>query len=155
MVGRQEIPVLTFGFFVSLKTNSIMKPSIDAIINEFALRGLDSKDHELFMRRVANALNGYPKESMFFGRITRFTLKGDEFLPDMFGEAKKGIWDKPKRDSAKMTEFSFELTENYTAIRVCFKYEATGDDGNLRTGSVDLTVRQDSVYADAFDITVD
>ena len=132
-----------------------MKPSIDATINEFALRGLDSQDHELFMRRVANALNGYPKESMFFGRITRFTLKGDEFIPDMFGEAKKEIWDKSKRDSAKMTEYSFELTENCTAIRVCFKYEATGDAGDSHTSSVYLTVRQDSVYADAFDITVD
>lgn len=132
-----------------------MKPSIDAIINEFALRGLDSQDHELFMRRVANALNGYPKESMFFGRITHFALKGSEFLPDLFGEAKKNIWDKAKKDSAKMTEYSIDLAENSTAICVRFKYEATDTDGDSRTGETSVTVRQDSIYADAFDITVD
>lgn len=132
-----------------------MKPSIDAIINEFALRGLEAQDHELFMRRVANALEGFPKESMFFGRIARFSLKGEQFLPDLFGEAKKSIWDEAKRNSAKMTEYSFSLDENCTAIRVCFKYEATGTDGKPCTGSTSITVRQDSVYADAFDITVD
>lgn len=132
-----------------------MKPSIDAIINEFALRGLEAQDHELFMRRVANALNGYPKEPMFYGRITKFNLKGGNFIPDLFGEAKKNIWDKAKRDSAKMTEYSFILDENCTAICVRFKYEATDDSGQSCTGSTSVTVRQDSVYIDAFDITVD
>ena len=132
-----------------------MKPSIDAIINEFALRGLDAQDHDLFMRRVANALNGYPKESMFFGRIIRFALKGSEFLPDLFSEAKKNIWDQAKRDSAKMTEYSISLVENCTALGVCFKYEATDANGKPYTGSTSVTVRQDSIYVDAFDITVD
>ena len=132
-----------------------MKQSIDAIINEFALRGLESQDHELFMRRVANALNGYPKESMFFGRITHYSLKGSEFLPDLFGEATKNIWNQSKRDSATMTNYSLELAENLTAIRVVFKYEATNENGDHCTGETSLIVRQDSIFIDAFDITVD
>ena len=68
-----------------------MKQSIDAIINEFALRGLESQDHELFMRRAANALNGYPKESMFFGRITSYSIKDDQLVPDIFEVARKNI----------------------------------------------------------------
>ena len=132
-----------------------MKPSIDAIINEFALRGLEAQDHDLFMRRVANALNGCPKESMFFGRITHYALKGSEFLPDLFGEATKNIWDQSKRYSANMTEYSLELTENGTAIYVRFKYEATDETGKSCTGNTYLTIRQDSDLIDAFDITVD
>ena len=54
-----------------------MKPSINNIINEFALHGLKSQDHDFFIRHVANAINGYPKESMFFGRIIKFSLKGE------------------------------------------------------------------------------
>ena len=132
-----------------------MKPSIDAIINEFALRGLEAQDHDLFMRRVANALNGCPKESMFFGRITRYALKGSEFLPDLFGEATKNIWDQSKRNSATMTDYSLELSENFTAIRIVFKYEATDKNGDSCTGETSLTVHQDSIFIDAFDITVD
>ena len=130
-----------------------MKQSIDAIINEFALRGLESQDHELFMRRVANALNGYPKESMFFGRITSYSIKDDQFIPDIFETARKNIYDKYKRNSASMTEYSLELAENATAIR--FKYEATDETGKSCTGDTYLTIRQDSDIIDAFDITVD
>ena len=132
-----------------------MKQSINAIINEFALRGLESQDHDLFMRRVANALNGNPKESMFFGRITHYALKGDEFLPNLFKEATKNIWDQSKRNSAKMTNYYLELTENFTAIRIVFKYEAVDKDGNSCNSEVGLTIRQDSIYIDTFDITVD
>ena len=132
-----------------------MKPSIDAIINEFALRGLESQDHELFMRRVANALNGYPKESMFFGRITRYSIKDDQFIPDIFETARKNIYDKYKRNSASMTEYSLELAENATAIYIRFKYEATDETGKSCTGDTYLTIRQDSDIIDAFDITVD
>ena len=132
-----------------------MKQSIDAIINEFALRGLESQDHDLFMRRVANALNGYPKESMFFGRIIKFSLRGEEFLPDLFGEAKKNIWNQTRRESAKMTDHSLDLVENGTAIGICFKFEAVDTNGNPYNGEVNLTVRQDSVYIDAFDYIVD
>ena len=132
-----------------------MKPSIDAIINEFALRGLESQDHELFMRRVANALNGYPKESMFFGRITSYSIKDAQFIPDIFEAARKNIYDEHKRYSANMTEYSLELTENGTAIYVRFKYEATDENGKSCTGNTYLTVRQDSDIIDAFNITVD
>lgn len=132
-----------------------MKPSIDAIINEFALRGLDAQDHDLFMRRVANALNGCPKESMFFGRITSYSLKGEQFIPEMFEATKQRIWDASKRKSAKMTEYSISLTENDTAIYVRFNYEATCESGNPCTGDIGLTVRQDSPFIDYFDITVD
>lgn len=132
-----------------------MKPSIDNIINELALRGLESQDHELFMRRVANAMNGHPKESMFFGRIIKFSLRGEEFLPDLFGEAKKNIWNQTRRESAKMTDYSFDLVENGTAIGICFKFEAVDTNGNPYNGEVNLTVRQDSVYIDAFDYIVD
>ena len=132
-----------------------MKPSIDAIINEFALRGLEAQDHDLFMRRVANALNGYPRESLFFGRITRYALKGSEFLPDLFGEATKNIWNQSKRESATMTNYSLEHAENLTAIRIVFKYEATNENGDPCAGETSLIVRQDSIFIDAFDITVD
>ena len=132
-----------------------MKQSIDAIINEFALRGLESQDHDLFMRRVANALNGYPKESMFFGRITSYSIKDDQLIPDIFEVARKNIYDKYKRNSASMTEYSLELTENATAIYIRFKYEATDETGKSCTGNTYLTVRQDSDIIDIFDITVD
>ena len=132
-----------------------MKPSIDNIINELALRGLESQDHELFMRRVANAMNGHPKESMFFGRIIKFSLRGEEFLPDLFGEAKKNIWNQARRESAKMTDYSLDLVENGTAIGICFKFEAVDTNGNPYNGEVNLTVRQDNVYIDAFDYIVD
>ena len=132
-----------------------MKQSIDAIINEFALRGLESQDHDLFMRRVANALNGYPKESMFFGRITSYSIKDAQLIPDIFETARKNIYDKYKRNSASMTEYSLELTENATAIYIRFKYEATDETGKSCTGDTYLTIRQDSDIIDAFDITVD
>ena len=132
-----------------------MKQSIDAIINEFALRGLESQDHELFMRRVANALNGYPKESMFFGRITSYSIKDDQLIPDIFEIARKNIYDKYKRNSASMTEYSLELAENATAIYIRFKYEATDETGKSCTGDTYLTIRQDSDIIDAFNITVD
>ena len=132
-----------------------MKPPIDNIINELALRGLESQDHELFMRRVANAMNGYPKESIFFGRIIKFSLKGDEFLPDLFNEAKKNIWNQARRESAKMTDYSLNLVENGTAIGICFKFKAVDTSDNPYNGEVNLIVRQDSVYIDAFDYTVD
>ena len=132
-----------------------MKPSVDNIINELALRGFESQDHELFMRRVANALNGNPKESMFFGRITKFSLKGEKFLPDLFGEAKKNIWNQTRRESAEMIGYSLELVQNGTAIGICFKFEAVDTNSNPYNGSVNLTVRQDSVYIDAFDYIVD
>ena len=132
-----------------------MKQSIDAIINEFALRGLESQDHELFMRRAANALNGYPKESMFFGRITSYSIKDDQLIPDIFEIARKNIYDKYKRNSASMTEYSLELTENATAIYIRFKYEATDETGKSCIGDTYLTIRQDSNIIDAFDITVD
>ena len=132
-----------------------MKQSIDAIINEFALRGLESQDHELFMRRVANALNGYPKESMFFGRITSYSIKDAQLIPDIFETARKNIYDKYKRNSASMTEYSLELAENATAIYIRFKYEATDETGKSCTGDTYLTIRQDSDIIDAFDITVD
>ena len=54
-----------------------MKTSIDNIINEFALHGLKSQDYDFFMRHVANVINGHPKESMSFGRIIKFSLKGE------------------------------------------------------------------------------
>lgn len=132
-----------------------MKQSIDAIINEFALRGLESQDHELFMRRVANALNGYPKESMFFGRITSYSIKDNQLIPDIFEAARKNIYDKYKRNSANMTEYSLELAENRTAIYIRFKYEATDETGKSCIGDTYLTIRQDSDIIDAFDITVD
>ena len=132
-----------------------MKQSIDAIINEFALRGLESQDHDLFMRRVANALNGYPKESMFFGRITSYSIKDAQLIPDIFETARKNIYDKYKRNSASMTEYSLELAENATAIYIRFKYEATDENGKSCTGDTYLTIRQDSDIIDAFDITVD
>lgn len=132
-----------------------MKQSIDAIINEFALRGLESQDHDLFMRRVANALNGYPKESMFFGRITSYSIKDNQLIPDIFEAARKNIYDKYKRNSASMTEYSLELAENATAIYIRFKYEATDEAGKSCTGDTYLTIRQDSNIIDAFDITVD
>lgn len=132
-----------------------MKQSIDAIINEFALRGLESQDHELFMRRVANALNGYPKESMFFGRITSYSIKDAQLIPDIFETARKNIYDKYKRNSASMTEYSLELAENATAIYIRFKYEATDETGKSCTGDTYLTIRQDSDIIDAFNITVD
>ena len=132
-----------------------MKQSIDAIINEFALRGLESQDHELFMRRVANALNGYPKESMFFGRITSYSIKDDQLIPDIFEIARKNIYDKYKRNSASMTEYSLELAENATAIYIRFKYEATDETGKSCTGDTYLTIRQDNDIIDAFNITVD
>ena len=132
-----------------------MKQSIDAIINEFALRGLESQDHDLFMRRVANALNGYPKESMFFGRITSYSIKDAQLIPDIFETARKNIYDKYKRNSASMTEYSLELAENATAIYIRFKYEATDENGKSCTGDTYLTIRQDSDLIDAFDITVD
>ena len=132
-----------------------MKQSIDAIINEFALRGLESQDHDLFMRRAANALNGYPKESMFFGRITSYSIKDDQLVPDIFEVARKNIYDKYKRNSASMTEYSLELAENATAIYIRFKYEATDETGKSCTGDTYLTIRQDSDIIDAFDITVD
>ena len=132
-----------------------MKQSIDAIINEFALRGLESQDHDLFMRRVANALNGYPKESMFFGRITSYSIKDTQLIPDIFETARKNIYDKYKRNSASMTEYSLELAENATAIYIRFKYEATDETGKSCTGDTYLTIRQDSDIIDAFDITVD
>lgn len=132
-----------------------MKQSIDAIINEFALRGLESQDHDLFMRRVANALNGYPKESMFFGRITSYSIKDAQLIPDIFETARKNIYDKYKRNSASMTEYSLELAENATAIYIRFKYEATDETGKSCTGDTYLTIRQDSDIIDAFDITVD
>ena len=132
-----------------------MKPSVDAIINELALRGLEAQDHDLFMRRVANALNGCPRESLFFGRIVSYSLKGEQFVPDMFGTARKNIYDEHKRNSANMTGYSLELTENATAIYVRFKYEATDETGKSCTGNTYLTIRQDSDLIDAFDITVD
>ena len=132
-----------------------MKPSIDNIINELALRGLESQDHDLFMRRVANALNGNPKESVFFGRITKFSLKGEKFLQDLFGEAKKNIWNQTRRESAEMTGYSLELVQNGTAIGICFKFKAVDTNGDPYNGEVNLTVRQDNAYIDAFDITVD
>ena len=132
-----------------------MKPSIDAIINELALRGLESQDHDLFMRRVANALNGNPKESMFFGRITSYSIKDAQLIPDIFETARKNIYDKYKRNSASMTEYSLELAENATAIYIRFKYEATDETGKSCTGDTYLTIRQDSDIIDAFDITVD
>ena len=132
-----------------------MKQSIDAIINEFALRGLESQDHDLFMRRVANALNGYPKESMFFGRIISYSIKDTQLIPDIFETARKNIYDKYKRNSASMTEYSLELAENATAIYIRFKYEATDETGKSCTGDTYLTIRQDSDIIDAFDITVD
>ena len=132
-----------------------MKQSINAIINEFALRGLESQDHDLFMRRVANALNGYPKESMFFGRITSYSIKDAQLIPDIFETARKNIYDKYKRNSASMTEYSLELAENATAIYIRFKYEATDETGKSCTGDTYLTIRQDSDIIDAFDITVD
>ena len=132
-----------------------MKQSIDAIINEFALRGLESQDHDLFMRRVANALNGYPKESMFFGRITSYSIKDAQFIPDIFEIARKNIYDKYKRNSASMKEYSLELAENATAIYIRFKYEATDETGKSCIGDTYLTIRQDSDIIDAFDITVD
>ena len=132
-----------------------MKQSIDAIINEFALRGLESQDHDLFMRRVANALNGYPKESMFFGRITSYSIKDAQLIPDIFETARKNIYDKYKRNSASMTVYSLELAENATAIYIRFKYEATDENGKSCTGDTYLTIRQDSDIIDAFDITVD
>ena len=132
-----------------------MKPSVDAIINELALRALESQDHDLFMRRVANALNGYPRESLFFGRIISYSLKGEQFVPDMFEAARKNIYDEHKRCSANMTEYSLELTENATAIYVRFKYEATDETGKPCTGNTYLTIHQDSDIIDAFDITVD
>ena len=131
-----------------------MKQSIDAIINEFALRGLESQDHDLFMRRVANALNGYPKESMFFGRIISYSIKDTQLIPDIFETARKNIYDKYKRNSASMTEYSLELAENATAIYIRFKYEATDETGKSCTGDTYLTIRQDSDIIDAFDITV-
>ena len=132
-----------------------MKQSIDAIINEFALRGLESQDHELFMRRAANALNGYPKESMFFGRITSYSIKDDQLIPGIFEKARKNIYDKYKRNSASMTEYSLELAENATAIYIRFKYEATDETGKSCIGDTYLTIRQDNDIIDAFDITVD
>ena len=132
-----------------------MKPSVDVIINDLALRALESQDHDLFMRRVANALNGYPRESLFFGRIISYSLKEERFVPDMFEAARKNIYDERKRNSANMTEYSFELTENGTAIYVRFKYEATDETGKSCTGNTYLTVRQDSNIIDIFDITVD
>ena len=132
-----------------------MKQSIDAIINELALRGLESQDHDLFMRRVANALNGYPKESMFFGRIISYSIKDAQLIPDIFETARKNIYDKYKRSSASMTEYSLELAENATAIYIRFKYEATDETGKSCTGDTYLTIRQDSDIIDAFDITVD
>ena len=132
-----------------------MKPSVDAIINELALRGLEAQDHDLFMRRVANALNGYPRESLFFGRIVSYSLKGEQFIPDMFEAARKNIYDEHKRNSANMTGYSLELTENATAIYVRFKYEVTDETGKSCTGNAYLTVHQDSDFINAFDITVD
>ena len=132
-----------------------MKPSVDAIINELALRGLEAQDHDLFMRRVANAMNGYPRESLFFGRIVSYSLKGEQFVPDMFETARKNIYDEHKRNSANMTGYSLELTENATAIYVRFKYEATDETGKSCTGNSYLTIHQDSGCIDAFDITVD
>lgn len=131
-----------------------MKASIDTIITEFAIRGLEAQDHDLFMRRVANALNGFPKESLFYGRITHVTLRGPEFIPDLFGAAKKSIWSKAKRDSAVMTDYTIGVGENGTAISVVFNY-TWDDEGTSRKDGVELTVRQDSLYADAFDYTVD
>ena len=132
-----------------------MKPSIDNIINELALRGLESQDHDLFMRRVANALNGFPKESMFFGRITSYSIKDDQLIPDIFEIARKNIYDKYKRNSASMTEYSLELTENATAIHIRFRYEATDETGKSCIGDTYLTIRQDSDIIDAFDYIVD
>ena len=132
-----------------------MKPSVDAIINELALRGLEAQDHDLFMRRIANALTGYPRESLFFGRIVSYSLKGEQFVPHMFETARKNIYDEHKRNSANMTGYSLELTENATAIYVRFKYEATDETGKSCTGNTYLTIRQDSDLIDAFDITVD
>ena len=132
-----------------------MKPSVDAIINELALRGLEAQDHDLFMRRVANALNGCPRESLFFGRIVSYSLKGEQFVPDMFGTARKNIYDEHKRNSANMTGYSLELTENATAIYVRFKYEATDETGKSCTSNTYLTSGQDSDVIDAVDITVD
>ena len=132
-----------------------MKPSVDAIINELALRGLEAQDHDLFMRRVANALHGYPRESLFFGRIVSYSLKGEQFVPDMFEAARKNIYDEHKRYSANMTEYSLELTENATAIYVRFKYEVTDETGKSCTCNTYLTIRQDSDLIDAFDIIVD
>ena len=107
------------------------------------------------MRRVANALNGYPKESMFFGRITSYSIKDAQLIPDIFETARKNIYDKYKRNSASMTEYSLELAENATAIYIRFKYEATDETGKSCTGDTYLTIRQDSDIIDAFDITVD
>ena len=132
-----------------------MKPSIDNIINELALRGLESQDHELFMRRVANAMNGHPKESMFFGRIIKFSLKGEEFLPDLFDEVKKNIGNQTRKESAKMTDYFLDLIENGTAIGICFEFEVVNTKGNHYNGKVNLTVCQDGVYIDAFDYIVD
>ena len=132
-----------------------MKPSVDTIINELALRGLEAQDHDLFMRRVANSLNGYPRESLFFGRITSYSLKGNQYIPDIFEAARKNIYDEYKRDSANMTGYSLELAENGTAIYVRFKYEATDAADKSCRGNVCLTIRQDSNLIDAFNITVD
>ena len=132
-----------------------MKPSIDNIINEFALHGLKSQNHDFFIRHVANAINGYPKESMFFGRIIKFSLNGEEFLPDLSDEAKKNIWNQTRKESTKMTDYFLDLVENGTAIKICFEFEAIGTNGNHYNGKVNLTVCQDGVYIDAFDYIVD
>ena len=73
----------------------------------------------------------------------------------MFEAARKNIYDEHKRNSANMTGYSLELTENATAIYVRFKYEVTDETGNSCTGNTYLTIRQDSDLIDAFNITVD
>ena len=132
-----------------------MKPSINNIINEFALHGLKSQNHDFFIRHVANAINGHPKESMFFGRIIKFSLKGEEFLPDLFDEAKKNIWNQTRKESAKMTDCFLDLVENGAEIGICLEFEVVNTNGNHCNGKVNLTICQDGVYIDAFDYIVD
>ena len=132
-----------------------MKSSIDNIINEFALHGLKSQDYDFFIRHVANVINGHPKESMLFGRIIKFSLKGEGFLPDLFGGAKKNIWNQTRKESAKMTDHSLDLVENGTAIEIYFEFEAVGTNDNHYNGKVNLTVCQDGIYIDTFDYIVD
>ena len=132
-----------------------MKLSTDNIINELALHGLKSQNYAFFIRHVANAINGYPKESMFFGRIIKFSLKGEGFLQDLFGKAKKNIWDQTRKESVKMTDYFLDLVENGTAIKICFEFEAVNTNDNHYNGKVNLTVCQDGIYIDTFDYIVD
>lgn len=132
-----------------------MKPSIETIINEFAVRGLEAQDHERFMRRVANALNGNQRECLFYGRITKFSLTNPNVISDIFGEAKHNFYYDWKRNSAKMTSYKLGLCNSGTAISVEFQYEYANEAGDVKHDSTSVTVGQDSQYIDAFEIEVD